>query len=279
MTDYYLLLTPILMLAIVALFAFVGCVHSSFHLLPPMTGLAATPGDMRVDLSWDPYPNATTYKLRRDFGGTYEIRVIDPSETTYTDHNVTNGLTYGYTVFAIVSSNEVTEPSDYVYATPMVPEMGSFFFVKSRMLGSYSSSPKEWTGMEIHIGDKSLSVSKLGRIFGTGNVQQHAVRIINKGTNVVLTTALIDTIGGTNGAFQYADVSPPVTLLPYGYYYIVGREIPGGDYSYQDDSTIEPTGNATVISAVSGDGVNPYEAGAPGNHCFGPLDFYYTIVP
>jgi hypothetical protein len=182
-------------------------------------------------------------------------------------------------VSAIVSSVESQDSEETPPVTPTAPTIQSGYFVTKYTLGALSNSFNGWAGMEILVDASSLVVSKVGRIFATNNVQQHAIKIIDKGANVDLTTALIDTIGGTDGEFQYVDLPSPVTLISGSSYYIVSNQYSDGDQFYLDDSTIQHTTAAKVVSAISGDGASPYVSSASEEHCFGPLDFYYEIAP
>lgn len=65
------------------------------------TGLAATPGNAQVQLTWDNEANATSYTLSRsgNSGGPY-VAITQLSSTNFTDTNVVNGGTYYYVVRA-----------------------------------------------------------------------------------------------------------------------------------------------------------------------------------
>lgn len=84
--------------------------------------LVATPGNAKVDLSWNAVPNATSYIVKRALtsGGPYETIANSVTETIYPDSNVTNGTTYYYIVTAIVNGVE-SGPSNEASATPSGP--------------------------------------------------------------------------------------------------------------------------------------------------------------
>lgn len=296
MTDYYLLLTPLLMLGVVALLGFVGCAgivgiedwegspdgeNPGDDTLPGPTNLVAVAGDTVVNLSWDAYANAAEYHVKRgNTSGQYDSMFpVGAQSPTYADTLVVNDKTYYYVVSAIVSSVETKDSDETPPLTPTAPTIQKGYFVTQVTLGTLDKSFDGWAGMEILVDASSLVVSKVGRVFATNNVQQHAIKIIDKGTNIDLTTAILDTIGGTDGEFQYVDLPSPVTLLQGSSYYVVSNQYSGGDQFYLDDSTIQHTTAAKVISAVSGDGALPYVPSATEGHCFGPLDFYYEIAP
>ena len=92
--------------------------------LPPVN-LVATPGDMMVQLEWDPYDHygsdADEFHVKKSGGivGTYDPNVLvdDGSKTGYTDTFVINGTTYTYALTAKVGNDE-SQPSNQVEATP-----------------------------------------------------------------------------------------------------------------------------------------------------------------
>ena len=294
MTDYYLLLTPFLMLGIVALLGFVGCAQiigvddwegqpdgGAIDELHAPTNLVAVPGDAIVNLSWDDYANAAEYHVKRGTtSGQYDSMFpVAAQSPTYADTQVVNEETYYYVVSAIVGSTESANSEETPPVIPKAPTVEIGYFVTEATPGTLSNSFDGWSGMEILVDASSLLVSKVGRLRATNNVQQHAIKIIDKGTNQDMTTALLETIGGTAGEFQYVDLPSPVTLLQGSSYYIVSNQYSGADQFYLDDSTIKHTIAAKVISAVSGDGASPYVPSESEDHCFGPLDFFYEYTP
>src|SRR5450755_1363720 len=65
------------------------------------TGLAATPGNAQVAVTWNASGGATSYTLSRSTtsGGPY-ASIATPAAAAYTDSTVTNGTTYYYVVAA-----------------------------------------------------------------------------------------------------------------------------------------------------------------------------------
>jgi Fibronectin type III domain len=117
--DLFILLTPILLLAVIALFAFVGCdkVLGLQHFPDPVSGLQAVAGNSQVTLTWDAFPNATDYHALRTAGTTTTDLDTMSSSTTYTDTGLTNNTTYSYSVFANTPGGD-SGPSTSVTATP-----------------------------------------------------------------------------------------------------------------------------------------------------------------
>lgn len=287
MNDAFLLLTPLLMLPVVALLGFVGC-DKLFGLVrvpdanPGPTNFTATGHDGVVVLMWDAYTSATEYHIHRGLqSGDYVIPAT-PVNTVpnpqYQDMDVINGTTYYYVVSATVGGIE-TQNSEEQNATPMVSAGVTDYFVTSFALGTDDNNYSGWAGMEILIGANSLDIHEVGRVHAPGNVQQHAIKIVNKTTSIDLTTVILDTIGGTDGMMQTAPVPNQVTLNKNSSYYIISKEMGGADLFYQDDSTVQPTGVATVVNAIKGDQIGPYIPSGGANNCFGPLTFKYTVLP
>src|SRR5277367_1718200 len=71
-------------------------------------GLAATPGNAQVSLSWNASTGAASYNVKRSTtnGGPYGTAVASPTTTNYTDATVTNGTTYYYVVSAVNTAGQ-----------------------------------------------------------------------------------------------------------------------------------------------------------------------------
>ena len=85
------------------------------------TGLAATPGDNQVSLSWTTSSGATSYNVKRSTtsGGPYTI-IAGLTSAAFTDTTAVNGTTYYYVVSAVGSCGESAN-SAQVSATPSAP--------------------------------------------------------------------------------------------------------------------------------------------------------------
>lgn len=84
------------------------------------TNLTATPGNKKVDLSWDAVDGATSYNVKRSetAGGPYQTIVTTTTGAiTYTDTGLQNGTTYYYVVSAVNAGGE-SPNSNEASATP-----------------------------------------------------------------------------------------------------------------------------------------------------------------
>jgi fibronectin type 3 domain-containing protein len=90
---------------------------------PPLvpTSLAATSGNAQASLTWTASTGATSYEVKRSTvsGGPY-TQVAASTLTSYTDTNVSNGVTYYYVVNAVNASG-ISANSMQAAATPAVP--------------------------------------------------------------------------------------------------------------------------------------------------------------
>jgi fibronectin type 3 domain-containing protein len=85
------------------------------------TGLAATPGNAQVTLTWTPSTGATSYHVKRSTGSGAETQIAAPTANSFTDTGVTNGTKYFYVVSAVNSAAESAN-SNEVSATPTAPQ-------------------------------------------------------------------------------------------------------------------------------------------------------------
>jgi len=89
--------------------------------LPAPTGLAATPGNAQVSLTWNPVTGATTYNVKRSTtSGSGYVTIQNVAATSYTDNTAANGTTYFYVVSALAGPAEGPN-SAQVQATPAAP--------------------------------------------------------------------------------------------------------------------------------------------------------------
>jgi len=88
----------------------------------PPTGLAAAPGNNRVDLNWNASSGATSYNVKRATvsGGPYSTIATGVTTTSYADTTAVNGTTYFYVVSAVNSAGESLN-SNQASATPAPP--------------------------------------------------------------------------------------------------------------------------------------------------------------
>jgi len=83
------------------------------------TGLAATPGNAQVALTWNASTGATSYNVKRSTtNGSGYATVSSPTGTSYTNTGLTNGTTYYYVV-AATNSAGTSANSAQVSATPV----------------------------------------------------------------------------------------------------------------------------------------------------------------
>lgn len=84
--------------------------------------LTATTVNQKVNLSWYAVPNATGYNIKRSLtsGGPYTTVATSVTGTTYTDSNVTNGITYYYVVTAVNASGESVNSNEASATLPLL---------------------------------------------------------------------------------------------------------------------------------------------------------------
>ena len=105
--------------------------------LPAPTGLAASPGDTRVELGWNSLVKSgdVGYNIYRseteqvDTSGTPLNGDTPLTEASFTDEGLTNGTTYYYAVETVDGSGSKSAASETVSATPVAPSSNTDFKV------------------------------------------------------------------------------------------------------------------------------------------------------
>ena len=286
MTDAYLLLTPVLLLGVLAIVRFVGCnqIYGLDETVPGFDGPTSVdvePGDARVRLHWlyttIPVDHFTVKSGKSD--GTHDLDPIDVSPGPNGEHaaditGLDNGTEYYFIVASTASDGDtVITDSPKFYGTPGVTP-----FVTSTTLGGVRPPPPftGWAGMAITIGSNDLIVTQLGRIVGPANVQSHVVKIVDAGPgNTDLASVTVNMPGGNVGDFAYAPLTSPITLQALRQYFVISHEVTPGDQWF-NLSAVVTTEVANVTAAVYNDDAAPgymFQGGA--NQAFVPVSFRY----
>jgi len=163
---------------------------------PPSTptGLAATPGDMQVSLSWSAAPGADSYNVKRatSSGGPYTT-VSNVAGTSTTDTGLVNGTTYYYVVSAVNTYGESGDSGE-ASATPMV---ASTMHVQSIVVTTVSAGAGNKRGhAEVLIQDGNGSPVANATVSGTfsGTIAESASGVTS-GSGL----AVIETTGTAKG--------------------------------------------------------------------------------
>jgi hypothetical protein len=133
------------------------------------TGLTATSGNAKVTLSWNRFPGATSYKVKRSTtsGGPYTIIKIGLTATNYTDSTVVNGTPYYYVVSAVTASGETANSSE-VIGIPAAPLPSPW---QTRNIGSVAATG----GVSYASGTRTFTVVGSGAdIWGTADAFRYA---------------------------------------------------------------------------------------------------------
>ncbi|HUA19885.1 MAG TPA: glycoside hydrolase family 44 protein [Bryobacteraceae bacterium] len=143
------------------------------------TGLAATPANGSVTLTWNATGGATSYTVKRGtaHGGPYTaLATVGSSPTSYTDSGLTNGTTYYYVVTGTNSAG--TSPnSAEVSATPAAP--ATLTFQSSATASPATFAPGASTTIAVSVTDT-----------GTGGLSNAIVelQVFDKSGNAAMTT-------------------------------------------------------------------------------------------
>lgn len=133
-----------------------------------------------------------------------------------------------------------------------------------------------WVGANILVGAAPINITSLGRIFITGNAQNHDVGIFNITGDPLLIVTVVGS-SGTNLEFNYTAGS--LTLSAATEYTIASLEANGGDQWIDDVAPTALTAVASITARAfrAGTGTSGAFTGNPGGTIFVPPNFKYSL--
>ena len=187
-------------------------------------GLAATPGNTQVSLSWNPSSGATSYtvKSRTSTSDPYTVLSSTVTGTSYVHAGLTNGTTYYYVVSAANSAGGSGDSAE-VSATPTLPP-----------------PPPAPTGLTATAGNTQVSLS-WGSV-STATSYTVKFRTTTTGAYAVLQEGL------TSPGYTHTGLSNGTT-----YYYVVSATNAGGEG--QDSLQANATPVAPPVATFTGTNV------------------------
>jgi hypothetical protein len=105
-------------------------------------------------------------------------------------------------------------------------------------------------GMKITTGSQPITIRSLGRIYLSGNNQNHLLKIVRVSDNVTLGSTQVTMENWNHGQFKYANLATPITLATNTSYYIVSKELAGGDVFYGSDTIVQKKDVATINNGI-----------------------------
>lgn len=285
MHDFYLFLTPILTLLVVALVGFVGCDAlfglDHIDITETPANFTATAGNMTVTLSWDAVAGATSYKV---YIGTVSKTYSDSHEltgselaTSYVWPNLMNNQTFYFAVTATGPHGESSK-SDEQSATPSLQGIVTAF-ITSKTLGTTRNDFNGWVGIRFTLQVDILALS-LGRIYVAGNTGSHMVKFVDGASkaDVPGTLVSVNPNVGTVDEFTYTDLPAPVQLFAGRQYYLVTQEQLNGDLFYNENTAVTATNITMAVFPVFGTNAGAYTEGPTMGYEYGPVDFKYSVA-
>jgi hypothetical protein len=183
----------------------------------------------------------------------------------------------GAQYMCVVTNTAGSTPSNAATLT-VTSAPASTNYVTSFVLGTLRNNFSGWVGMRVTVGNSSVTVSGLGRVFAPGDTGSHTVKIVtaSNGQDVSGGSATISMSGGTAGSFIYVNLPATVTLNANTTYYFLSQETASGDEWYDMNTTVAGTAVASEVGSVwSPDGVT-YNSNGTAAESYGPVDFQYT---
>jgi hypothetical protein len=211
-------------------------------------------------------------------GGSSFTSITGATSASYTTP-VTTVLQSGAQYICVVTNTAGSTSSNAATLT-VTPAPASTNYVTSFALGTLRNNFSGWVGMRVTVGNSSVTVSGLGRMFAPGDTGSHTVKIVaaSNGQDVSGGSVTISMSGGAAGSFVYANLPATVTLNANTTYYVLSQETASGDQWYDMNTTVAGTAVASEVGSVwSPDGVT-YNANGTASESYGPVDFQYATA-
>jgi len=240
MLDSFLLLTPLLVLAIIALAGFIGCRYG-FDPIQPPNGLKADPHCIWIYLSWNKVNVAKTYDVVRNDDGNEQVIYQGP-DTSFRDTFVVE-VNHNYPAYKVRSVGGPNWLSGYSpLVTPALMSRAMVSLPQGYLNLQYNYTG--YIGMEIQT-NELLSVCALGRFWAPGdgtnpdpNKTGHWMKIVDavRGTDVDGSWVYVSTVPGAphsffdpSASFVYGLLPQPIGLMKddvntEGRFYVVSQE-------------------------------------------------------
>lgn len=287
MIDWFVLLTPLLMLGVLALVRFVGCnqlfgLQQTEIIVDPPINVVPTAGDRRVDLTWEYTKNADRFEIwfhadtPDNFGLFADSNIAVTKDMQGLQHgsaalsNLTNGTQYFFKVRAYIDDNfGETDPTKGI-----APGITSFV-TTIMSLGVDRSNLNGRCGMAVRM-NVDTKVTQLGRMM-SGNVQPHELSIVDPSQPDVPLVTVMWTPRGMDGEFVYEPLPQPELLRAPLTYYILTQEKSGEHFHDINGMMVATSGVGMVTSGVSEDKdlMVPLTTYGTANQLYGPVDFLY----
>jgi hypothetical protein len=150
-------------------------------------------------------------------------------------------------------------------------------YVTSHTSGSLRNDFTGWVGLKMTVGPQPITISELGRLYCLGNVRDHEVKVVRVRDLQDVATVSVNLASGAPGQFQYTKLGTPLVLETNQSYYVVSKELFGGDTWLDFAGTLVTAAPVarTDAAVFFGNGFLWTLAGGA-NQSFGPVNFKYA---
>jgi len=143
-------------------------------------------------------------------------------------------------------------------------------------LGTVRSNYSGWVGTKLQVGATPLNVQSLGRVYRTGNTQNHELRLVAAAGGATVASVFWTPAGGVNDQISYAALAAPVTLAANAIYYLASKELSNGD-TWRNAATVLTTSAAAALSAIYSPDGNSWTTYNVAGTTYGPVSLQYCI--
>jgi hypothetical protein len=174
----------------------------------------------------------------------------------------------GYTVGSPGSATVTIKDDDGSGCTPVN-------LVTGVTLGWPGNDFTGWQGLRLRVGTNPLAVQSLGRIYLSGNTQNHELRLVEVASGSTVASVIWTPAGGVDKQIKYVALAAPVTLAANAEYNLASQESLGGDRWYNSSTVVSTTSAGAVSSAVYSSNGKIWQTTGSAGHTYGPVSLQY----
>jgi len=165
---------------------------------------------------------------------------------------------------------------DLLFGLQHIPDPPLEFVKEVTTFGTSRHDFTGFSGMAIDVGSKPLKVESLERYCVANSTGDHRMKIVDAETGMQVGDTGLVSLANKSEGFVPATLTSQPTLIAGKRYYIVSEELDGGDFFFDNDTTLDTEPDATVVQPVYFHPLLQQWVLMGTGQSYGPVSFSYT---